>query len=63
MTALGLIYQGEGNTTHSGVNVTGLPNLPTTNFSANAASEAFDEPLTMAQVIAIVQPFFIPALS
>lgn len=62
VTALGLIYAGEDNTTHSGVNVTGLPNLPTTNFSANAAGEAFDEPLTKAQVIAIVQGFFIPTI-
>jgi hypothetical protein len=62
VAALGLIYAGEDNTTQGGVNVSGLPNLPTANFSANAASEAFDEPLTKAQVIAIVQGFFIPTI-
>ncbi len=62
VAALGLIYAGEDNTTQGGVNVTGLPNLPTTNFGANAASEAFDEPLTKTQVIAIVQGFFIPTI-
>jgi hypothetical protein len=63
VSALGLIYAGEDNTTHLGVNVTGLSNLPTSNFvSATAASEAFDEPLTKAQVIAIVQGFFKPAI-
>ncbi len=62
--ALNLIYSGEDNTTQLGVNVTGLSNLPTSNFnSANASTEAFDEPLTMAQVIAIVQPFFKPSLT
>ena len=36
---------------------------PACNFvSANAASEAFDEPLTKAQVVAIMQPFFIPTI-
>jgi len=29
---------------------------------AAAASESFDEPLTKAQVTAIVQPFFIPTI-
>ncbi|MEO6879155.1 MAG: ferritin-like domain-containing protein [Gemmatimonadaceae bacterium] len=62
VAALGLIYAGEDNTTQGGVNVAGLPNLPTSNFGANAASEAFDEPLTKAQVIAIVQGFFIPLI-
>ena len=56
-TALGAIYAGEDNTTQgSTVNASTLPNMPTTNFvAATAASEAFDEPLTQAQVIAIVQ--------
>ncbi len=64
VTALGLIYAGEDNTMQGGVDVTALPNMPTSNFTvANAATEAFDEPLTMAQVVAIVQPFFIPSLS
>ncbi|HEY4215805.1 MAG TPA: ferritin-like domain-containing protein [Gemmatimonadaceae bacterium] len=63
VTALTAIYAGEDNTTQGTVAVTGLSNLPTSNFGTNAPSEAFDEPLTMAAVIAIVQPFFIPSLS
>jgi hypothetical protein len=64
VTALGLIYAGEDNMTQLGVNITSLSNLPTSNFSvATAASEAFDEPLTRAQVVAIVQPFFKPSLT
>lgn len=63
VTALGLIYAGEGNTTQLGINVASLPNMPTSNFTASAAaSEAFDEPLTKAQVIAIVQGFFKPTI-
>lgn len=60
--ALTLIYGGamsEGNTTHAGVNAATLPNLPA-GVGADAASEAFDEPLTKAEVRTIVQPFFIP---
>jgi len=58
------VYQGEGNQTHvvnNGtadvpIDATKLPNL------ANGPDEssAFDEPLTRAQVVAIVQPFVIP---
>jgi hypothetical protein len=64
VAALGLIYAGEENATSQGsVTLTSLPNLPTSNFTASAAaSEAFDEPLTKAQVIAIVQGFFIPTI-
>lgn len=63
VSALAAIYAGEDNTTQLTVSITGLPNLPASNFvSADAASEAFDEPLTKAQVIAIVQPFFIPTI-
>ena len=48
------VYDGEDNTTHAAVNVTGFA----TNFGgAVSATEAFDEPLTMAQVLAIVTPF------
>jgi hypothetical protein len=43
------------------VSITTLPNLPSV-FDATAATEAFDEPLTKAQVIAIVQPFVKPTL-
>lgn len=60
--AFAAIYAGEDNTTQGTVNITGLSNLPS-GFNAAAATEAFDEPLTKAQVIAIVQPFFKPTLS
>jgi len=64
LTALDAVYAGEENVTTQGtVNLSTLPNLPTSNFTASsAASEAFDEPLTKAQVIAIVQPFFKPTI-
>jgi hypothetical protein len=62
VAAFNAIYAGEDNTTQAGVSITGLANLPS-GFDAAAASEAFDEPLTKAQVIAIVQPFFKPTLS
>jgi rubrerythrin len=64
VAALGLVYAGEDNVTQLGVSTTTLPNMPSSNFSAtSAASEAFDEPLTKAQVVAIVQGFFKPDLS
>ena len=44
-------YAGEDNTVQGGVNVA-------TFVGTNAATEAFDEPLTMAQVLALVTPFF-----
>jgi hypothetical protein len=50
----------EANVTHAGVNVSTLPNAA---FGTDAAQEAFDEPLDRADVVAIVQPFFIPAIS
>ena len=48
---------------HLGMNPTPLPNLPSGINVATAVSEAFDEPLTKAQVIAIVQGFFKPTLA
>ncbi|MGH7651914.1 MAG: ferritin-like domain-containing protein [Gemmatimonadaceae bacterium] len=60
--AFNAIYGGEETTTQGTVPITSLPNLPS-GFDSAAASEAFDEPLTKAQVIAIVQPFFKPTLS
>ena len=48
------VYDGEDNTTHGAVNVT---SFSTTHGGAASATEAFDEPLTMAQVLAIVTPF------
>ena len=48
------IYNGEDTVTHGGVNVTAIA----ANFGGvNAATEAFDETLTKAEVTAIVQPF------
>jgi hypothetical protein len=46
------IYAGEDNTTQGGVNVTGITTAP-----AVSVTEAFDEPLTMTQVLAIAGPF------
>jgi len=57
--AFNLIYAGEDAATQGTVDITSK--VPT--GGAAAASEAFDEPLTKAQVIAIVQPFFKPTLS
>ncbi|HYW50898.1 MAG TPA: ferritin-like domain-containing protein [Gemmatimonadaceae bacterium] len=48
------VYAGEENTMQGGVEVTSL--VPT--VAAKEVAEAFDEPLTMAQVLAIVEPFF-----
>jgi len=62
VTALNLIYAGEDNVMQGGVDVSKLPNLPSGAGTA-AATEAFDEPLTRAQVVAIVQPFFKVAIS
>ena len=49
-------YNGEELTTQAGVNVVGINGFAIT---AEDASEAFDEPLTKAQVLAIVDPFII----
>ncbi len=49
------VYAGEENVTQGGVTITGIE----AGVSANDASEAFDEPLTMAQVLAIVDPFIV----
>jgi rubrerythrin len=61
LDAFGLIYQNEQNTTVANVDLTTLPNLPS-NLDATAVSESFDEVLTKAQVIQIVQPFFKPTI-
>lgn len=59
------IYAGEDNTaqgsppaTAPGINVATLPGATTT-----AATESFDEPLTRAQVVAIVDPFIVEPIS
>lgn len=48
------IYSNEDNTTHVGVEVTSVTKAP-----ANAVKEAWDEPLTKEQVLAIVAPFIV----
>jgi hypothetical protein len=50
----------EANTTQAGVTITSLSAAP---FGTDAATEAFDEPLDRVDVVAIVQPFFIPTIS
>lgn len=47
-------YNGEENTTQAGVNIVNINGM---NITADAASEAFDEPLSKDQVLAIVAPF------
>ena len=54
--ALAPIYAGEDNVTQGGVDVTTL--VPGT-VSMEDVTEAFDEPLTMEQVLAIVDPFIV----
>ena len=49
-------YDGEENTMQAGVQITGINGMM---ISAEAASEAFDEGLTKAQVLAIVNPFIV----
>lgn len=44
------VYEGEDNTTHLGADASQF-------VSTDAATEAFDEPLTMDQVLAIADPF------
>ena len=51
----------ESNVTQAGVNLSALT-LPS-GIGVDAAQEAFDEPLARADVIAIVQPFFIPTIT
>jgi hypothetical protein len=56
------VYAGEENTTHAGVNVATLvarvgTGATAINISTDTVTESFDEPLTMAQVLAIVAPF------
>jgi len=51
-------YTGEENTVQGGVTITTLPGVSGT-ISSSAATEAFDEPLTMDAVLAIVDPFIV----
>ena len=50
------VYAGEQNTLQGGVQIVGINGQ---SVSTNAATEAFDEPLTQAEVTAIVDPFII----
>lgn len=50
------IYNGEETVSQAGIAITGIGG---TTVSANAASEAFDEPLDTAAVLAIVDPFIV----
>lgn len=47
-------YDGEGNTTQGGTDLSGMAGVP-----ASAITEAFDEPLTREQVLAIAKPFIV----
>ncbi|MFT3702738.1 MAG: ferritin-like domain-containing protein [Agriterribacter sp.] len=50
-------YMGEENTMQAGIQIVGINGM---DISADAASEAFDEPLTMDEVVKLVTPFFAP---
>ncbi len=54
-SAVDASYAGEQTTTQAGVNIVGINGF---NIDAMEASEAFDEPLTKEEVLAIVTPFF-----
>ncbi|UOR05473.1 ferritin-like domain-containing protein [Hymenobacter aerilatus] len=56
-SATSAVYAGEENVTQAGANVQTLNGGVT--LGANAGSEAFDEPLTMAQVLTIAENFFV----
>ncbi len=56
-SAVNASYAGEDNVTQSGVNVTTLPAVSGAT-TMDTATQAFDEPLDMATVVAIVTPFF-----
>jgi hypothetical protein len=49
------VYNGEENVVQAGINITTLPPAS----AASQASEAFDEPLTKAEVLMIVDPFIV----
>lgn len=52
--AIAAVYAGEANTTHAGLNAATVTSIGTAELT-----EAFDEPLTMAQVLAIADPFIV----
>lgn len=49
-------YDGEEAAVQSGINITGINGF---SISVEAATEAFDEPLTKEQILAIVDPFIV----
>jgi hypothetical protein len=49
-------YNGEELVVQAGINIVGINGF---DISAEDASEAFDEPLTKMQVLAIVKPFIV----
>lgn len=51
------VYDGEENVTHAGASLNSITSLGS--LSTNAKTEAFDEPLTKEQVLAIVDPFIV----
>ena len=55
-TAVQASYNGEENTIQATIQITNINGLA---ISAAAASEAFDEGLTKAEVLAIIKPFII----
>jgi hypothetical protein len=71
VNAFNAIYGGatsESNTSHKVYNGTSETTIDASTLAnlqggTDAATEAFDEPLTRAEVVAIVQPFFIPTIS
>jgi hypothetical protein len=56
-TAVQPSYDGEENTNQAGVEIVNINGFP---ISMDAATEAFDEPLTPEQVLAIVDGFIVP---
>lgn len=56
--AVNASFAGEDNVTQAGVNITSIMGVGG-NISTNAATEAFDEPLTKEQILAIVAPFIV----
>lgn len=57
--ATAAIYQNEMNTTHLGIDVTNVAKLVPEGVTELAVEEAWDEPLSMEQVVNIVTPFIV----
>jgi hypothetical protein len=57
VSAVDKTYAGEDNVMQGGVSITGLASVGGTTTASAAATEAFDEPLDRAAVLAIVTPF------